>query len=74
MMYIGALYELFSFTISKEGRLIITVPMDLITDALKAIGLEKLPQIPTLVSAFSQGKERKRKTKNNRIFIILIFL
>lgn len=57
MMY----FELFSL----EGMLIITVPVDLITDDLKARRLEKLPQIPNLYNTFSEGKERKRRTKIN---------
>lgn len=57
MMY----FELFSL----EGMLIITVSVDLITDDLKAIRLEKLPQIPNLHNTFSEGNERKRRTKIN---------
>lgn len=63
MMYIGAFCELFSSASSKEGRLFTTTPMGLITNDLRAIGLGKSPQFQTW-SPFSEGEERKRKTKN----------
>lgn len=60
-MYIASPRELFSSTSSQEGRLIITVPMDRITDDLKVLGFEKLPQIPNLDSTFCQEKRGRER-------------